>query len=196
MRQLPSGRLFQPDVELLRDGHRQRLDEGIADDGDVAALGGPLRARRLAVQEPQAVGALDGPEVEHVRPADLRVGRPQKAHAGNEDPWLANCCERHRLTDPHFPGKSNQGQPDHEQQRIPARQTQDAAELPGRGVRHAPLPLSIACQRMQPVAGRDPHHAGCALRRGRPARGGCAGHDRDPAVGRRLADGAFAIPRA
>ena len=90
VRQLPCGHLLQPDVELLRNSHLPRLNEGIADHGDVTTLRGPLRARRFAVQEPQTVGAGNGPEVKAVRPADLRIGTQQNAHAGNEDRWPVN----------------------------------------------------------------------------------------------------------
>ena len=51
MAQFPSGELLQPNVELVGDGDKGRLDEGIADHGDVAARRGPLDADGFAVQE-------------------------------------------------------------------------------------------------------------------------------------------------
>ena len=53
---MPDGKRFEPDIEFLRYGNFFRLNEGTPDHRDVAACRGTLEARRLAVQEPQAVG--------------------------------------------------------------------------------------------------------------------------------------------
>ena len=73
----------------------------------------------------------DDPEIDSVRPAELRVGRPQQTHVGNEDRWRVIPYERDRRTAPCFPGQPDQGQPGDEQQCIPSGQAQGAAEPPG-----------------------------------------------------------------
>ena len=93
--QLPGGHLFQPNVELVGDGDVRRLDEGIADHGDVTARRGPLDADGFAVQEAQAVGSRLDPEIKVVRKAHLHVGRICPPNCWRPNDGTVGPCEGH-----------------------------------------------------------------------------------------------------
>ena len=127
--QFPGREGFQPDVELVGDGDLPRLDEGIADHRDVAARGGAFGGGGFAVEEAQAAGLRDGPEIEVVRPAHFRVGFPDDPHAGDESPGEVPLEERRREPKPGFAGEPDQREPRREQRHVPADQAQRPAEV-------------------------------------------------------------------
>ena len=126
----PSRELLQPGLKLVGDGNLHRIDIGIADYGDVAAFGGAFGARGFSVCEAQTVGAGNGPEIEKIRMADLRVGSSDESHLGNKAKGMDSVGERPRTNQAEIrlPGDCNQDQPGDEQQHIPADQLQHAAD--------------------------------------------------------------------
>ena len=187
--QFSGGERFEPDLELVRDGHFPGLYERIADHGDVTALCGLSGRRRLAIQEPQAVGPRHGPDVTSVRPAYFRAGRPGEADARDEPAGLHRMHERFRQPEPRFPAGRDQRQSREEKQHVPAdcsRRRQQPAEQPVSP--HSVIPVRRRARRRgcwPPSSFPRGRRTRTTARRCRPAgtsptRGGSRFRDRPP----------------
>ena len=129
MGQAPAGEGFELDLHLVGDGHFHRMYEGVADQADVAACRGPVRRRRLAVQETPAIGAGDGPEVAPIRPAYLRIRLVHEAHRRHEAHGAGAVHERLGQPQPSLPGQGCQDQRGQREARVPG----DEAQEPSHG---------------------------------------------------------------
>lgn len=117
--QTMGGQVFEPDVNFLSDQDVPRLYEGIADHGDVTAWW-HVRGRGFTIEEPQAIGSRDRPEIEPVRPANFRVRFQDEARSWVKILGNDRGHERRRYPEPHFPDTCDHRQPDDEQHYIPA----------------------------------------------------------------------------